>query len=288
MEQMKNKNNNQDGRKKSSKYSEKQKSVLKKENKKTAGIPKRQRKMSGAKLPTFSDEIRLNKYLSNAGVCSRREADTLIKSGVVSVNGKIITEMGHKVKSTDAVTYDRMPVNLETKRYFLLNKPSGFSLRYDITTKKSVYHLIKKACKETIYPIGKLHSETTGLVIFTNDSDMVKKLTHPKFKVSQLFHVFLNKPISEEDLAQLTKGLFVDNKMFSAEDAQYVKGRPNHEIGVKFQSSNSNIVKLMLGKMGYTITKLDRVEYAGLTKLDLPRGKYRELQAKEIGFLKMS
>lgn len=255
---------------------------------KTENKPKKKKAVRGTKLPTFDDKVRLNKYLSNAGICSRREADTLIKTGVVSVNGKMITEMGYKVSPSDTVEYDGMKLQLEKKQYVLLNKPKDFSLKYDVVTKKSVYPIIKKACKEDIFPVGKLETSACGLVLFTNDSDMVKKLTHPKFKVSQLFHVVLDKPISENHLKQLTKGMYVDNAMFSAEEADYVKGKSLHEIGVKIRSSKSNSVKLMLGKLGYTITKLDRVEYAGLTKLDLPRGHYRALTKKEIGFLKMS
>lgn len=274
-----------DSKNKSNKYSKK--NVLK-QPLKTAGKPKRNRPTGGAKLPKFDDKIRLNKYLSNAGVCSRREADTLIKTGVVSVNGKIITEMGYKVDPSDSVEYDGIHLQLEKRQYVLLNKPKDFTLKYESRTKKSVYQLIKKATKEMLYPVGKLDDSACGLVLFTNDSDMVKKLTHPKFRVSQLFHVVLEKPMKEEDLAQLTKGLYVDEKMFSVEEASFVKGKSQHEIGVKIFSSKSNLVKLMIAKLGYTITKLDRVEYAGLTKLDLPRGQYRTLITKEVGFLKMS
>jgi|SRR5690554_3354893 len=242
-----------------------------------------------AHMPKFDDKIRLNKYLANAGLCSRREADTLIESGVVTVNGQVITEMGYKVEPTDVVKFDGATVKNEKKRYVLVNKPVDFSLRYEEDhSKKSVYQLIKSASKEPLIPVGKLDKSAAGLVLYTNDTDLELKLTHPQVRVSQLFHLILNKEMSEEDLEKLTKGLFVDEKMFKAEDASFVKGKSHNEIGVKIFSSKSNMVKLMIGKLGYEIVKLDRVEYAGLTKKDLPRGHYRHLLEKEVGFLKMN
>lgn len=247
------------------------------------------KKPKNVKLPKFDDKVRLNKYLANAGLCSRREADELIASGVVTVNGEIVTEMGFKVAPGDTVKFDGATVKSEIKRYVLLNKPADFSLRYEEDpAKKSVYQLIKNAAKEPLIPIGKMDKSAAGLLLFTNDSDLELKLTHPQFKVSQLFHVQLDKDMSEEDLEKLTKGLFVDNKVFSAEEASFVKGKNKNEIGIKVFTSKSNMVKLLIGKLGYKIIKLDRVEYAGLTKLDLPRGQFRHLKDKEVGFLKMS
>ncbi|HLW30043.1 MAG TPA: pseudouridine synthase [Brumimicrobium sp.] len=255
----------------------------------SAGLPKRLRTSKGEPLPKFDDKIRLNKYLSNAGICSRREADTLIASGVVSVNGKVIVELGYKVNPTDTVRYDGVTVRHDTKRYVLVNKPKDFTIRLDDDpTKKSVYHFIQKACREVLYPVGKMDRSACGLMLYTNDSDMEKKLTHPKFKVTQLFHVVLNKPVSEEDLEKLTKGLFVDDKMFSAEEASFVNGKSHNEIGIRIMSNKSNKVKLMMGKLGYEIVVLDRVEFAGLNKKDLPRGHYRHLTEMEVGYLKMS
>jgi len=255
----------------------------------TAGVPKRQRTRQGEPLPKFDDKIRLNKYLSNAGICSRREADTLIASGVVSVNGTVITELGYKVNPSDTVRYDGAAVRHDTKRYVLVNKPKDFTIRLDDDpNKKSVYHFIQKACKEVLYPVGKMDRAAAGLMLYTNDSDMEKKLMHPKFRVSQLYHVVLNKSVSDEDLEKLTKGMFVDDKMFSAEEASFVTGKSHNEIGVRILSNKSNIVKLMMGKLGYEIIVLDRVEFAGLTKKDLPRGHYRYLLEKEVGYLKMS
>lgn len=253
---------------------------------KTAGLPKRKRTNQGEPLPKFSDKIRLNKFLSNAGICSRREADTLIASGVVSVNGEIVTELGFKVEPTDNVKYDGISINPEKKRYVLLNKPKGFSLMS--MGKDGAVNLVKKSCKENIFPVGKMDKAATGLILYTNDTDMEKKLTHPKFKVSQLFHITLDKILQPEDLAQLTAGLYIDDHMFSAEEASFIEGKSHREVGVAILSSKSNTVKLMFGKMGYEILKIDRVEYAGLTKKDLPRGDYRHLDEKEVGFLKMS
>ncbi len=254
---------------------------------KSAGVRKRNRPKGGETLPKFDDKVRLNKYLANAGICSRREADTLIKSGVVSVNGEVITEMGYKVHPSDTVKYDGTRISNEKKRYVLVNKPKNFSVQFEDNPKKdSVYHFIHKACKEALYPVGKLDKDNCGLVLYTNDNDMSMKLTHHKFKVSQLFHVILDREMSSEDLEKLTKGLFVDNKMFSAKEAEFVKGKSRNEIGVHIYSNKSNKVKLMIGKLGYEIVKLDRVEYAGLTKKDLPRGRFRHLTEKEVIFLK--
>jgi 23S rRNA pseudouridine2605 synthase len=259
------------------------------EAKTSAGLPKRKRTSKGEPLPKFDDKIRLNKYIANAGICSRREADTLISSGVVSVNGNVIVELGYKVNPTDIVKYDGATVKHDIKRYVLVNKPKDFTIRLDDDpNKKSVYHFIQKACREMLYPVGKMDRSASGLMLYTNDSDMDKKLMHPKFKVTQLFHVVLNKSVSDEDLEKLTKGLYVDDKMFSAEEASFVTGKSHNEIGVRIQSNKSNKVKLMMGKLGYEIIILDRVEFAGLTKKDLPRGHYRHLTEREVGYLKMS
>ncbi|PWH81373.1 pseudouridine synthase [Brumimicrobium oceani] len=254
-----------------------------------AGLPKRSRTSQGEPLPKFDDKIRLNKYIANAGICSRREADTLIASGTVSVNGKVITEFGYKVNPTDVVRYDGATIKRDVKRYILVNKPKDFGVRYsEDPAKKSVYNLIQKAGKEMLYPVGKMDRSACGLILYTNDADMDKKLMHPKFKVSQLFHVVLKTIMSEEDLEKLTKGLFVDDMMFSAEEASFINGKGHNEIGVKIFSNKSNKVKLMMGKLGYEIIKMDRVEFAGLDKKDLPRGQFRHLTEKEVSFLKMS
>lgn len=257
---------------------------------KTGGKPvKKYIKKGKQALPKFGDTTRLNKYIAHAGFCSRREADTLIASGVVTVNGLTITEMGFQVKEGDDVRFDGQKIKNEPKKYVLVNKPTDFSIQYDENpAKKSVYQLIKNAGSNSLVPIGKLDKVACGLILYTNDTDLVSKFTHPTVKVSQLFHVVLSRAITEEDLAKLTTGLFVDNKMFSAEEASFVTGKPQNEVGIRVFSTKSNIVKFMFGKLEYNIKKIDRVEYAGLTKLDLPRGTFRHLTEKEVGFLKMN
>jgi 23S rRNA pseudouridine2605 synthase len=244
----------------------------------------------GDPLPTFNeDAVRLNKYLANAGVCSRREADVLIQTGVVSVNGQIITELGYKIKQTDVVQYDGETINAETKRYVLLNKPKGYITTIeDPRGRKTVMMLVKKACREVIYPVGKLERESTGLLLFTNDGDLFKKLNHPRYQARKLYHVEVNKPVSREDLEKLMRGVDLEDGRTRAEEASYVEGATNHEIGIEIRSGKSQVVKRLLEALGYQVIKLDRVMFAGLTKKDLPRGYYRHLTEQEVAFLKMS
>lgn len=244
----------------------------------------------GDPLPTFNDsEVRLNKYLSNAGVCSRREADVLIGTGVVTVNGEIITELGYKIKPGDIVRYDGETINAETKRYVLLNKPKGFITTMDDPMgRKTVMSLVKKACRERIYPVGRLDKETTGLLLFTNDGDMAKKLTHPRHKASKIYHVELNKPVNPDDLTRLLKGVDLEDGKTICDAAEFVKGGTNREVGVELHSGKNRIVRRLFEALGYEVVKLDRVQFAGLTKKDLPRGMFRHLTEKEVAFLKMS
>lgn len=247
----------------------------------------RQRK--GDPLPTFNDDaIRLNKYLSNAGVCSRREADVLIQTGVVTVNGKIITEMGFKVALTDVVKYDGESINAETKRYVLLNKPKGFiTTMADPMGRKTVMGLVKKACKERIYPVGRLDKETTGLMLFTNDGDLAKKLTHPKHRASKLYLVELNRKIGSDDMAKLLKGVQMEDGTSKFDKVEYAEDGDSRVLGVELHSGKNQIVRRTFEAIGFTVTKLDRMMFAGLTKKDLPRGYYRHLTENEIAFLKM-
>jgi 23S rRNA pseudouridine2605 synthase len=244
----------------------------------------------GDPLPTFNeDEIRLNKYLSNAGICSRREADVLIQTGVVSINGEIVTELGYKIKPGDVVRYDGETINAETKRYVLLNKPKGFITTMDDPLgRKTVMGLVRKACRERVYPVGRLDRETTGLLLFTNDGDMAKKLTHPQHRALKIYHVELNKPVSREHLQQLLKGVDLDDGRTNFDAAEYVKEGNSREVGVELHSGKNRIVRRMFESLGYDVVKLDRVQFAGLTKKDLPRGMYRHLTEKEVSFLKMS
>lgn len=243
----------------------------------------------GDPLPSFSDEIRLNKYLSNAGICSRREADVLIETGVVSINGEIITELGYKVKPGDVVQYDGETINAETKRYVLLNKPKGFITTMDDPFgRKTVMALIRKACRERIYPVGRLDRETTGLLFFTNDGDLAKKLTHPRHKASKMYHVELNKPFKTEDFDRLLNGVELEDGKSTFDKAEFVSDGSSKELGVELHSGKNRIVRRTFEALGYTVVKLDRVMFAGLDKKDLPRGMFRHLTEKEVAFLKMS
>lgn len=247
------------------------------------------RTKKGDPLPSFNDaEVRLNKYLSNAGVCSRREADVLIQTGVVSVNGEIVTEMGYKVKPGDTVKYDGGTINAEKKQYVLLNKPKGFlTTMYDPMGRKTVMSLVKKACRERVYPVGRLDKETTGLLLFTNDGDLAKKLTHPKHKASKLYHVELNQKVKLEDLKKLMDGIMLEDGTTKFDKAEFVNDTNAKEVGVELHSGKNRIVRRSFEALGYKVNKLDRVMFSGLTKRDLPRGSYRKLTEKEVAFLKM-
>lgn len=243
----------------------------------------------GDTLPTFGDDVRLNKFLSNAGIASRRDADVLISTGVVTVNGEIVTEMGYKVKPGDVVKYDGHSINAATKRYVLLNKPKGFvtSLN-DPFGRKNAYSLIQKACKEAVYPLGKMDKDTTGLVLYTNDSDLEKKMSHPKHKPGRLYHVELTRKMQPEDMEKLRAGVLLDDGTTRFEKAEYVADKDMREIGLEVYSTKSQVVTRALEALGYQVAKLDRVMFAGLTKKDLPRGYYRLLSEKEVSFLKMN
>lgn len=243
----------------------------------------------GDPLPSFNDnEVRLNKFLSNAGICSRREADVLIQTGIVTVNGEIITELGFKIKPGDTVQYDGETINAETKRYVLLNKPKGFLTTMDDPTgRKTVMGLVKKACRERIYPVGRLDKDTTGLLLFTNDGDLAKKLTHPRHKATKIYHVELNKKVTPEHLRAMLHGIDLEDGKSLFDKAEYVSGEDQYHVGVELHSGKNRIVRRTFEALGYTVVKLDRVSFSGLTKKDLPRGTYRHLTEKEVAFLKM-
>jgi 23S rRNA pseudouridine2605 synthase len=249
----------------------------------------KQKQKKGDPMPKFDEDgIRLNKYLSNAGVCSRREADVFIANGIVSVNGVIITEMGHKVMNTDIVKYGDDAVRSATKRYVILNKPKGFITALDDAQgRKTVMSLVKKATKEQLYPVGRMEKESTGLMFFTNDGDMMKKLTHPQYKAKKIYHLELDKPVKKEDLEKLTSGIDLEDGKTFFDKAEYVKDN-SREIGLELTSGKNSVARRAMESLGYAVIKVDRVQYAGLTKKDLPRGHYRLLSEKEVNFLKMS
>ncbi len=243
-------------------------------------------KRKHTKPKTDSDTVRLNKYLSNAGICSRREADTLITAGLVKINGKVVTELGTKVKPTDNVQYDERPVHPETKVYILLNKPKDFVTTLDDPEgRKTVIDLIKNAVTQRVYPVGRLDRNTTGLLLLTNDGDLAKKLSHPSHNKKKVYHVSLDKKLSEEHLNEIAEGLELEDGFIKVDAISYVEGNKS-EIGVELHSGRNRIVRRIFEKYEYRIKRLDRVYYAGLTKLNLPRGKWRHLTQKEIVALK--
>lgn len=251
--------------------------------------PFKEKVKKGDPLPTFNtDAIRLNKYLSNAGICSRREADVLIQTGLVSVNGETILEMGYKVAPDDVIRYDGGTINAEKKRYVLLNKPKGFvTTMNDPMGRKTVMGLVRKACKERVYPVGRLDKDTTGLLLFTNDGDLAKKLTHPLHRASKIYQVELNRKVKSEDLAKLVAGIELEDGVARFDKAEFADEHDAHIIGVELHSGKNRIVRRSFEALGYVVSKLDRVTFAGLTKKDLPRGMYRHLSEKEVAFLKM-
>lgn len=231
--------------------------------------------------------IRLNKYLANAGISSRREADTLIQSGVVKVNGEVVDQLGFKVKPGDKVTYGDSAVRSERKVYLLLNKPKDYiSTVDDPRERKTVMDLIVGACKERIYPVGRLDRNTTGLLLMTNDGELTTKLTHPKFGVKKVYHVTLDKGLRADDFRKIVEGFDLEDGPIKVDDLAFV-GEGKKEVGVEIHSGRNRIVRRMFEQLGYDVIKLDRVVFAGLTKKDLPRGKHRFLTAKEISFLQM-
>jgi 23S rRNA pseudouridine2605 synthase len=233
--------------------------------------------------------IRLNKFIANAGICSRREADRLIASGVIKVNGMVVSDMGVKISSEDKVQYDGQTIKTEKKFYVLLNKPKGYiTTTDDPFDRKTVMFLVKNACHERIYPVGRLDRETTGVLLLTNDGDLAKKLTHPKNRIIKIYHVVLDKNFKTGDMKKITDGIELDDGLVKPDAIAFVQGADNKkEIGIEIHSGKNRIIRRIFESLGYNVTKLDRVSFAGLTKKDVPRGKWRFLDDKEVGFLKM-
>lgn len=233
--------------------------------------------------------IRLNKYIANAGICSRRDADVLIASGAITVNGEVVTEMGHKVLPTDEVRYGDRVLQREKPVYVLLNKPKDYiTTTDDERDRPNVMELVRDACKERIYPVGRLDRDTTGLLLFTNDGDLTKKLTHPSSQIEKTYFVELDKPFASIDMAAMRNGLELSDGVIIPDDVQYVDGAESKkEVGITIHSGKNRIVRRMFDFLGYNVEKLDRVIFAGLTKKDLPRGMWRFLTKQEVAFLKM-
>lgn len=233
------------------------------------------------------DEIRLNKYIANSGVCSRREADTHIATGLVSVNGKVITEMGYKVKIDDEVRYDGARINPEKKAYVLLNKPKGFATTTSEGKGRTVMDLVANATSSRIKPIGRLGRNSKGLLLFTNDEVIAAKFTNSKNGVSRLFHIELNKNLKLEDLKKVQEGIKIDGKLISVEEISYIDGASKKEIGLKIKNTGNTIIRSIFDYLKYEIENLDCVAIGHLTKKDIPRGHWKHLTEQELNTLKM-
>ena len=232
--------------------------------------------------------IRLNKFLANAGICSRREADEYIQAGVISVNGQIVTEMGVKVLLTDKIMFHDQTVRSERKVYLLLNKPKDcLTTSEDTHDRLTVLDLVKNACSERIYPVGRLDRNTTGVLLLTNDGDLASKLTHPKYDKKKIYHVALDKPLEQADYEVILAGVQLDDGIIAADALEFVKEGDLKQVGIEIHSGQNRVVRRIFEKLGYKIIRLDRVYFAGLTKKSLPRGKYRFLNEREISMLKM-
>ena len=238
--------------------------------------------------PAATGEIRLNKYLADCGICSRREADDLIKAGCVTVNGELVTTMGFKVKTTDKVVYGGQTLNREKLRYILLNKPKGYiTTADDPDGRVTVMELVKDACPERIFPVGRLDKNTTGLLLLTNDGELAKKLTHPSSEITKLYHVVLNKPLTRNDMLRIADGLELDDGLISPDEIAYdADDDSKKSVGIKLHSGRNRIVRRIFEHLGYDIVKLDRVMFAGLDKYRLPRGEWRFLTDQEVNALK--
>jgi 23S rRNA pseudouridine2605 synthase len=249
-------------------------------------LPPRQKAKIEAREKRSSDLVRLNRYIANAGLCSRREADDLIESGQITVNGKTITEMGYQVKPTDVVKYGRKILSREKLTYVLLNKPKDFiTTTEDPEGRRTVMELVAKAATERIYPVGRLDRATTGLLLFTNDGELAEKLSHPSNEIRKIYQVEIDKPITSEDFEKLTEGVELEDGFVKPDEVSVIT--PDQQvIGIEIHSGKNRVVRRIFESLGYEVTKLDRTTYAGLNKKDLPRGNWRFLTEKEVIRLK--
>ena len=232
--------------------------------------------------------IRLNKFLANAGVCSRREADEFITAGVVSVNGTVVTELGTKVKRTDEVKFHEQPVSIERKVYVLLNKPKDYvTTSDDPQNRKTVMDLVKNVCRERIYPVGRLDRNTTGVLLFTNDGELASKLTHPKFLKKKIYHVTTDKNVTAADMRQIAEGITLEDGEIRADAIDYASPTDKKQVGIEIHSGKNRIVRRIFEALGYRVVKLDRVLFAGLTKKNVRRGDWRFLTEQEVNMLRM-
>lgn len=239
-------------------------------------------------IPDPNEQIRLNKFMANAGICSRREADDFIQKGLVKVNGNVVTELGTKISHNDTVEYDEKIVTLENKCYILLNKPKDcVTTSDDPNGRLTVMDIVKGACNERIYPVGRLDRNTTGVLLLTNDGDLASKLTHPKYVKKKIYHVWTDKDITEEDMQKIADGIELEDGPIHADAISYATDTDRNQAGIEIHSGRNRIVRRIFESLGYHVTKLDRVYFAGLTKKNLPRGRWRYLTQEEVNFLKM-
>ena len=233
-----------------------------------------------------NEPIRLNKFLANSGVCSRREADDFIQAGVVRVNGQVVTELGTKVMRTDAVLFHDQLITPEKKVYVLLNKPKDtVTTSDDPQNRKTVMDLVKDACKERIYPVGRLDRNTTGVLLLTNDGELASKLTHPQYKKKKIYHVFLDRNVTAADMRQIAEGIDLEDGPISADAIEYADEKDKKQVGIEIHSGRNRIVRRIFERLGYKVVKLDRVYFAGLTKKNVRRGDWRFLTEAEVNML---
>jgi 23S rRNA pseudouridine2605 synthase len=234
-------------------------------------------------------KVRLNKFLANAGIASRREADDLIKAGLVTINGKIVSEMGIKVAPTDDVRFNGRRLNSEQKTYILMNKPKDFiTTANDPQNRRTVLDLIKRKVSTRVYPVGRLDRNTTGVLMLTNDGELSKRLTHPKYNKKKIYHVTIDKPFSGEDMKKVAAGIDLNDGFIKADNIEYPEPKDKKQVGIEIHSGRNRIVRRIFEHLGYKVIKLDRVYFAGLTKKNLSRGQWRFLSQKEINMLKMN
>jgi len=236
--------------------------------------------------PIKSDEIRLNKYISNSGACSRRDADIYIKSGNVKVNGIPVTEMGYKVKPGDVVNFDGATLMPEKKEYFVLNKPKNFTTSNEEVEHRNVSELMKGASTSALSPVGRMDKNTTGLLLFTNDTDIIRKFSLPNQKSPKIYQVSLDKNLKFEDLEKIASGVTLDGHRLFVDEISYIEKEPKTEIGIKLRTPNVKVVRAIFENFKYDVLKVDRVAFAGLTKKNLPRGNWRVLTEQEVINLK--
>jgi len=243
--------------------------------------------MTDSRQESGSKKMRLNRYIANSGLCSRREADELISKGFIKVNGRKVTELGTQVDAGDDVRYRGKRLSAEKKVYILMNKPKGYVTTVrDPHAEKTVMDLLGGSLKARVYPAGRLDKDSTGVLLLTNDGELTRKLTHPKFNRKKIYHVFLDRPVTKKDLLSLTEGTDLDGEIVAADAVSYTDPDDRSQVGIEIHSGQNRVVRRLFESMEYRVTKLDRVYFAGLTKKNLPRGKWRFLTEKEINMLK--